>query len=94
MGIISPHLTNIAKKIDPAMGLLQRTDPLAEGVTGWLQKKPGAPAPLAPPNQDTSANASLQQQQAMLRRRGILGNVYAGAGAAAPATASKSTLGT
>lgn len=95
MGLFSPHLSKVATRIDPFLGSLVRNDPIFHGVNGFLTKKPPPASPLAPPTEDTASNASAQQQQALLRRRGILGNVYAGdASTSAPATASKSALGT
>lgn len=98
MSILSPHLHNIIGKgqswLDPAGAALDRNDPLAGGVQSVLLKKPPAPAPLAPPTQDTAADAQLQQQATMLRRRGILGNIQGGATGGTPTTTSKSTLGT
>lgn len=55
-------------------------------------KGSSSPGPTPPPTQDTAANANLQQQQQLLRRRGLIGNIYAG-NAATPTTASKTALG-
>lgn len=92
MGLFSPHLKHALNWIDPAASAISRTDPIAKSVVNYVVKKPGAPGPLAPPTQDTAANADIQQQQALLRRRGILGNIYAG-NASQPTTASKTALG-
>lgn len=93
MGIFSPHLKKALSYIDPAASAIGRNDPIAKSVVNYVVKKPGAPGPLAPPTQDTAANADIQQQQALLRRRGILGNIYAGGNASQPTTASKTALG-
>ena len=54
---------------------------------------PKAPAPPKPPTQDTAANAALQEQKDMLRRRGVLSNIYAGGNAPTPTTSGKQMLG-
>ena len=51
------------------------------------------PPPPSPPTQDVAANAAKQQLDFLRRRRGVLGNIFAGAGQTAPATTTKATLG-
>jgi hypothetical protein len=48
--------------------------------------------PPGPPTQDTAANAAMQQNDLLRRRRGVYGNIFAG-NAPAPQTATKSLLG-
>jgi hypothetical protein len=54
------------------------------------------PPPPTAPSQDTAANAALAQQNALMRRRGLLANIAGGAlpgAATAPTTQTKSALG-
>jgi hypothetical protein len=60
---------------------------------GLFRGHSSSPGPTPPPTQDTAANANLQQQAQLLRRRGIMGNIFAGSNASTPATASKTALG-
>jgi hypothetical protein len=62
-------------------------------VYSALKGAPKPPQAPKPPSQDTATNAALQQQQQLLRRRGVLANIYAGGAAPTPATASKTNLG-
>lgn len=94
MSLFSPHLTKDLGYIDPAAGFIGRKDPVVKSVIGFLQKKPGPPGPQPAPTQDTAANAAIQTQDMLRRRKGILGNIYAGASPSAPAVASKTQLGT
>jgi hypothetical protein len=93
MSIFSNHFRQATSWVDPAGAAIGRNDPILKPVLNYLTKKEGPPGPTPPPTQDTAANSALQQQQQLLRRRGIMGNVFAG-NAAAPATASKTALGT
>jgi len=57
-------------------------------------RKPPSPPPAPkPPTQDTAANAALEQQKALMRRRGVLANIYAGGNAPTPQTTGKQMLG-
>lgn len=56
-------------------------------------KSPALPTPPLIPNQDAAANAASAQTDLMRKRRGVLQNIYAGGGAAAPQVATKATLG-
>lgn len=56
-------------------------------IYGATRGAPKPPAPPKPPTQDTAANAALQQQQQMLRRRGVLANIFAGGQAGTPQVA-------
>lgn len=86
-------------KIDPLAKIISKAD---VGTQNAVLGKPGnnrsyyGEGPIAPPTaptQDTAANASLQQQDLLRRRRGVFANIFAGGAAPAPATATKSTLG-
>lgn len=87
------------KKIDPVASAIMKAD---VGTQNAVLGKPGnnrkyyGEGPIAPPTaptQDTAANASLQQQDMLRRRRGVFANIFAGGAAPAPSTATKSTLG-
>lgn len=86
-------------KIDPLAKVISKAD---VGTQNAVLGKPGnnrnyyGEGPVAPPTaptQDTAANASLQQQDLLRKRRGVFGNIFAGGAAPAPTTATKSTLG-
>lgn len=89
MGVFSKAFKGFTSWIDPAGAFVGRET----GIADYLAKRPTPPSPLAPPTQDTAANANLQTQQNLLRRRGILGNIYAGGSPSTPATTSKTALG-
>ena len=89
------NLANLGRK-------LNRFDPLDRTVQQFTLGKPtagrnyygeGAFPPPGPPTQDVAANASLQQQEMLRKRRGVLSNLFAGGNAAPPTTATKSQLG-
>lgn len=77
-------------------------DPVDRAAQNFVLGKPqyghyygeAPPAPPGPPSQDTAANAAMQQQDLVRRRRGVFGNILAGGNAPAPTVATKSTLGT
>lgn len=89
------NIANVGRK-------LNKFDPVDRGVQNFVLGKPqygnsygqGPPAPPGPPSQDTAANAALQQNDVLRRRRGVMANIFAGGAAATPATSTKSTLGT
>jgi len=85
--------------IDPIASAIMKAD---IGTQNAVLGKPGnnrrfyGEGPVAPPTaptQVTAANAALQQQDMLRRRRGVFANIFAGGSAPAPATATKSTLG-
>lgn len=87
-------------KIDPIAKVISKAD---VGTQNAVLGKPGnnrnyyGEGPIAPPTaptQDTAANAGLQQQDLLRRRRGVFANIFAGGAAPTPTTATKSTLGT
>ena len=83
-----PAIHKVLGVIDPATRPLQRNDPLYK-VLG-----PKAPPPTpATPNPNDAANAAQAQTDAMRMRRGLMSNIYAGAGAQAPVSG-KTQLGT
>lgn len=55
------------------------------------QNKPKALQAPQPPTQDAAASTALEQQQMLLRRKGVLANIFAGQNASAPVA--KSQLG-
>lgn len=86
-------------KIDPLARVISKAD---VGTQNAVLGKPGnnrnyyGEGPIAPPTaptQDTAANAALQQQDMLRRRRGVFANIFAGGAAPTPATATKSALG-
>jgi len=85
----------VASTIDPLTGMVMRNDPIDKGIASALGAGPKKP-PIIPntPTQDTAANAMLQQQDALNRRRGVLGTIFGGNySAAAPIVATKTLLG-
>lgn len=97
-GVFNPIGDKVGK-FDPAMGWVLKSDIQAQNAVAG---KPGnnrnfyGEGPIAPPTaptQDTAANASLQQQDLLRRRRGVFANIFAGGAAPAPTTATKSALG-
>lgn len=97
-GVLGPVGSKVGK-FDPAMGAVLKAD---IGAQNAVMGKPGnnrnyyGEGPIAPPTaptQDTAANASLQQQDLLRRRRGVFANIFAGGAAPTPTTATKSTLG-
>lgn len=95
MGTFMRSFRQVASKIDPLTGMVMRNDPLDKGVAGLLGAGPKKlPPPINTPTQDTAANAVLQQQDALNRRRGVLGTIFGGSGnQSAPSVATKSLLG-
>lgn len=99
-GIMAPLGKGVGK-VDPALGaVIGKSDLAAQNAVAG---KPGnnrnyyGEGPIAPPTaptQDTAANAALQQQDILRRRRGVYANIFAGGAAPTPTTGSKSSLGT
>lgn len=68
-------------------------NPVGNAVGFHKNPPPGISLPSTPTT-DTAANAILQQQDALNRRKGVLGTIFGGAGAqSAPSVATKSLLG-
>lgn len=80
---------SIAKVVDP----LSRVDN-GKFDLGWQLLKPKSP-PAAPgvPNPNDAANAAQSVTDQMRLRRGLMANIYAGAGSTQPVTG-KTQLGT
>lgn len=95
MGTFMRSFRQVASKIDPLTGMVMRNDPLDKGVANLLGAGPKKIPPIPnTPTQDTAANAVLQQQDALNRRKGVLGTIFGGSGAqSAPSVATKSLLG-
>lgn len=97
-GVFNPVGAKVSK-FDPALGWVLQADNQAQNA---IAGKPaggrnyygeGPVAPPTAPTQDTAANAALQQQDLLRRRRGVFGNIFAGGAAPAPTTSTKTTLG-
>lgn len=95
MSSLLNNIANAGRKIN-------RYDPLDRAVQNFVMGRPNpgtryygeaSPTPPGPPTQDTAANAAQQQQDLLRRRRGVFANIFAGGNAAAPAVATKATLG-
>lgn len=95
MGTFMRSFRQVISKVDPSIGMVMRNDPIDKGIASALGSGPKKP-PIIPntPTQDTAANAILQQQDALNRRKGVLGTIFGGNySAAAPTVATKSLLG-
>jgi hypothetical protein len=77
---------------DPAGKFLQHADPVNEATWSIFKPKTAPPSPGVP-NQNDAANAAQNLTDQMRMRRGLMSNIYAGAGAAAPVSG-KTALGT
>lgn len=77
-------------------GLINKVDPLnrvaSKAVAGAFAPKTPPPQPGVP-NPNDAANASQNLTDSMRMRRGLMANIYAGAGNAQPTTG-KTQLGT
>lgn len=82
-------LHKVAGVVDPASRLFGGKADL--GYDLLAPKAP--PAPPGTPNPNDAANAAQQTTDAMRMRRGMLANIYGGAGSGAPVTG-KTQLGT
>lgn len=84
---------NLSEDVAGYFGLKGTLDKVA-GAANLPGARPGPqpPVPPTPPTQDIAANAAQQQMDMLRRRRGILGNIFAGQ-TATPQTQSKSLLG-
>lgn len=82
-------IAHVAHKADPiSLAFGEKSDPLY----GMLKPKSPPPAPGVP-NPNDAANASQSLTDQMRMRRGLMANIYAGAGGPAPVTG-KTQLGT
>ena len=78
----------LAKWIDPITRIAPKTD------IGYDLLKPSTPPPSpGVPNPNDAANAARSMTDQMRMRRGLMANIYAGAGNSAPVTG-KTQLGT
>jgi hypothetical protein len=86
-----PGIHKVLGFIDPATKPLQKNDPLYKA---FGPKTP--PPPPQVPNPNDAANAAQSQTDAMRMRRGLLANIYAGAGGpgAGSPVSGKTQLGT
>lgn len=99
-GLNSP-VGNAIRKVDPAMSAVLRKSDIGAQNFVLGSPNPGtrfygeaSPGPPGPATQDTAANAALQQQDLMRRRRGVYGNITGASQQAAPIVSNKSALGT
>jgi hypothetical protein len=84
----APALHKVASFVDP----LSRVDG-GKADLGWDLFAPKTPpTPPGVPNPNDAANAAQQTTDAMRMRRGMLANIYAGAGTSAPVVG-KTVLG-
>lgn len=79
MSFISPNTARITKKLDPLAA------PLTSAAYALFGKGLNKPGPPGPPNPNDAANAAQQTTDALRLRRGLLANIYAGAGGGTPA---------
>jgi hypothetical protein len=97
-GVFNPIGSKIGK-FDPALGAVFKADISAQNAVAGKPANnrnyygEGPIAPPTAPTQDTAANANLQQQDLLRRRRGVFANIFSGGAAPAPSTATKSNLG-
>ena len=78
MSFISPNTSRIVKKLDP-LGA-----PITAAAYSLFGKGLNKPGPPGPPNPNDAANAAQEQTDALRMRRGLLANIYAGAGGGSP----------
>ena len=78
------------------MGSNGKFDPAGFQMDKWLGLSPKEPPPVpSAPTQDLAANAAMQSQDEMRRRRGVLSNIYGGGSSStAPSVGSNTLLGT
>jgi hypothetical protein len=86
-GLIKP-LRKFSKKTDPLYELNAGAQ-IGESLSPDM---PDIPAPLPPPSID-DAQKNRQEQDRLRRRKGVLANIYGGAGSAAPSVGQKTLLG-
>jgi hypothetical protein len=85
-------LHTFAQHHDPLAKTIAKVDPLSHAIDkAFTPGKP--PPPPGVPNPNDAANAAQATTDAMRMRRGLLSNIYAGAGGPQPVTG-KTQLGT
>ena len=77
---------------DPLTHFVRRTDPIDKGIQGYVNPKTPPPSPGVP-NPNDAANAAQNLTDQMRMRRGLMANIFAGGGGAAPVSG-KTQLGT
>lgn len=87
MSFISPNTARLTKKWDPLSA------PLTAAAYSLFGKGENKPGPPPPPNPNDAANLAQSQTDSMRMRRGLLANIYAGAGQTQPVSG-KTQLGT
>jgi hypothetical protein len=93
MGLFSHHFQQASSYFDPAGAAIGRNDPILKPLVKWAQKPGGPPAPPGVPNPNDASNAAQSETDALRMRRGLLGNIYAGAQNQQPVSG-KTLLGT